>query len=83
MVGLRPRRDGLMLERTRRGWHVVIRLREKLLPSEIVALQSILGSDGRREALNFMRAFAMRQKCNGVTGYWRKRWNILFAGKLN
>lgn len=81
MVGLIPR-EGICMERTRRGWHVLIKLRERLLPSELVALQSCLGSDGRREALNLMRALAIRKECDGVTPYWKKRWNILFSGKL-
>lgn len=82
MVGLRPSRQTIALERTRHGWHVIIQLSERLKPAEIVALQACLGSDRRREALNLMRALALRKRCNGVTPYWRKRWNILFGGKL-
>lgn len=68
------------MQRTRHGWHVLIKLREKLQPAEIVALQSIMGSDGRRETLNLMRALHMRK--NKVGRFWGKRWNILFGGKL-
>jgi hypothetical protein len=78
IVGVRPdRQRGILLERTRRGWHVIIKLREKLKPAETVALQACMGSDGRREALNLMRA-----RCHRVTPYWGRRWNILFSGKL-
>ena len=67
-------------DRTRRGWHVVIRTDRKLLPAEQVALQAILGSDPRRELLNIMRVIAIRRRDPGVE--WRGRWNILFSGKL-
>jgi hypothetical protein len=84
MVGLTfDTEHGIILERTRHGWHVIFRVLEKLTPAETVALQSCCGSDGRREALNLMRALSLRMKrCYGVTPYWRKRWNILFAGKV-
>lgn len=82
MVGLRPLGSAIAMERTRRGWHIIMRMRETLQPAEIVALQACLGSDRRREALNLMRALAIRKGCNGVTPHWRKRWNILFGGKL-
>lgn len=85
IVGLRPVLSTIEMERTRHGWHVIIPLREKLEPAELVALQLALGDDQRRGALNLMRARAMRQgrECNGVTGHWRRRWNILFGGKLS
>lgn len=61
-------------DRTKRGWHVVIRLSKTLTPIEIVALQSVLGSDSRRESLNLMRVL------HG--GGYDKRWNILYERKL-
>lgn len=82
MVGLLPSPEGVCYERTRRGWHVIIPLREKLQPAELVALQLVLGDDTRRGCLNLMRAVAMRKRCYGVTAHWRRRWNILFSGKL-
>jgi len=66
--------------RTRRGWHRIIRLRERLTPSEIVAAQSLLGSDREREALNFMRILSLRR--DGAGNFARSRWNILFERKL-
>lgn len=75
-------RSSILLERTRRGWHVIIPLKENISDAEMVALQLCLGDDRKRGALNLMRAMAMRKGCNGVTGFWDKRWNILFSGKL-
>jgi hypothetical protein len=80
LVGLRPSSDVICYERTRRGWHVIIELPEKLKPAETVALQLALGSDPRREALNLMRVLGMRR--NGVTRFWSSRWNILYSRKL-
>lgn len=82
MVGLRPAKDLLCMERTRRGWHVVITLEEKLLPAETVALQLALGDDQRRGALNLMRAIAIRKKRLQGNSFWSQRWNILFSGKV-
>jgi hypothetical protein len=78
LVGVHP--EWFCYERTRRGWHVIIKLAEKLKRAELVALQACLGSDRRREALNLMRVLGIR--CYGVTGYWARRWNILYGGKL-
>jgi hypothetical protein len=61
-------------DRTRRGWHVVIKLSRSLTPVETVALQAVLGSDSRRESLNLMRVL------HGGGG--DKRWNILYSRKL-
>ena len=66
--------------RTRKGWHVVIRVRHALEPAEQVAVQAVLGSDRRREGLNLMRVLCMRRM--GADRFWRIRWNLLFARKL-
>lgn len=68
------------LDRTRHGWHAVFTLREKLTASETIAAQAILGSDPRREGLNFRRAYCIRRF--GAPKFWVKRWNLLFAKKL-
>lgn len=65
--------------RTRKGWHVVIRLWRKLEPAETVAVQAVLGSDRRREGLNLMRVLCMRRA--GASDFWRIRWNLLFSHK--
>lgn len=83
IFGVRPRY--IRLDRTRRGWHVLIALcgwkkrlrrRDKVYVAalEKVALQAVLGSDVKREVLNLMRIF------NG--GGKDKRWNILYREKL-
>lgn len=79
IVGVRP----LWIEyrRTARGWHVIVYLRDSLLPAETIALQCCCGSDKRREALNLMRLLAIRR--TPITSrFWRRRWNILFSRKL-
>lgn len=48
------------------GVHVIFTFKEKLKPIEQVAIQAILGSDPKREALNFRR---------------KGLWNVLFASK--
>lgn len=79
IVGLRAR--WIRTDRTRRGWHVVIEFSERFTNGELVALQAILESDKRREALNLMRVIAIR-KYPHMPHYWKTRWNILYAEKL-
>ena len=78
IVGVRP--EWVRHDRTKRGWHVVIQLRESLLPGEQIALQAVMGSDRRRETLNLMRAVAVRRADPGVK--WRNRWQLLFSEKV-
>jgi len=66
--------------RTRKGWHVWIKLRESLTNAERVAFQACAGSDVRREELNLMRVVAIRRSDPG--SFWRNRWNLLFTFKL-
>lgn len=66
--------------RTRRGWHITVRVRDELEPSYTVALQALMGSDNRRECLNLRRVRGMAHK--RASKFWKKRWNILFSGKL-
>ncbi len=77
-LGLRP--AFIEYFRTRKGWHVWIRLRRGLDRGERVALQALLGSDPRREELNLMRVIGIRR--NGIRGEWSERWNLLFRHKL-
>jgi hypothetical protein len=78
LVGVRP--ACVEYFRTRKGWHLWIRLQRPLEPAERVALQAVLGSDPRRETLNLMRVLAIRR--NNIRGHWRTRWNLLFSTKL-
>ena len=64
--------------RTRRGWHVIARLRGRRIPPfALVAMQILLGSDRRREKLNLRRAMFI-----GRDTYRAARWQVLFARKL-
>lgn len=63
--------------RTRRGWHIVIHLRQQLTLMEAIAAQAILGSDPMREGFNLARARSRPGK------FWQRRANILFDGKLS
>lgn len=78
LCGLRAR--SIQYQRTRKGWHVIIfgKLRRRLSPAEIVALQFCLGSDRRRETLNLMRVL----KLDGKSDWEAKRWNLMFSEKI-
>lgn len=78
IINVRP--TSIRFDRTRHGWHVLCRFRESLTPAELVAFQACAGSDLRREALNLMRARAIRT--HAITGFWARRWNILYAHKI-
>lgn len=76
ILGVRVRE--VCYTRSRRGWHVSIRWNRAFDRSALVALQAVLGSDPRREALNLMRALADPQPAKWAA----KRWNILYAWKV-
>jgi hypothetical protein len=67
--------------KTRRGWHIVIVCAEKFTELERICLQSILGDDEMRGALNFMRYW--QSKGAKVPAFWKKRSNILYRRKLS
>jgi len=66
-------------DRTRRGWHLIIKLRQHLTDGEIIACQAILGSDSARERLNIARAMSIRLH---PSKFWKPRINILFKRKI-
>lgn len=66
-------------DRTRRGWHLVIKIMQKLTPAETIACQAILGSDRARERLNLARAISIRLH---PSKFWEKRINILYSRKI-
>ena len=68
--------SSIRYDRTEHGWHVTIAWPHAFIPSEIVALQSVLGSDPSREAFNLARAMS------GTNQAGRKRWNLLYRRKL-
>ena len=67
-------------DKTKKGWHRTIKLSSPLPRLAIIAIQALLGSDSRREALNLMRV--MRTLRGGMSDFQSRRWNILYASKL-
>lgn len=65
--------QGMRYDRTRRGWHVTVRIGRTIPPALVVAAQAILGSDPAREAFNAMRVQSAPK------GFWGERWNVLYA----
>lgn len=66
--------------RSKKGWHRVIKFRRNLQPLAIVCVQSLLGSDRRRESLNLMRLLSIGKNDND--SFARSRWNLMFERKL-
>lgn len=64
----------IRLDRTRRGWHLIIQWNRRFRPIEIVAIQAVLGSDLKRETFNLARVFSGKAR--------NRRWNLLFERKL-
>lgn len=60
--------------RTRRGWHVEIVVRQRVAFWRVVLLQTLLGSDWKRELFNSCRAVAWRN----VPQFWRARANVFY-----
>ncbi len=74
--------ERLAIHATRRGHHVIVNAewpdKKEMAPAETVALQLLLGSDPKREALNLMRAHNL----GDAPDFWRDRWNVLYSEKL-
>lgn len=82
---LRSLRGGINIESityapTRKGWHIIVHVQQKLQPIVQIALQAALGSDIKREVLNLQRYFSFKGK--KIPEFWRDRWNLLFSRKL-
>jgi hypothetical protein len=73
---MRVRSEWIRFDRTRRGWHVVVKLAHALAPAETVAVQAILGSDPKRESINLMRVMSEYPREG------KKRWNLLYNFKI-
>ncbi len=58
--------------KTKKGYHIYLRSKDKLSDTEVILLQSALGSDWMRELLN------LRRVRNGQN---MDSWNILFTSK--
>jgi hypothetical protein len=59
---------------SKKGWHIIIGLKEKMTDSEIIAWQFAIDSDRKRERYNLLRH---------TFGNSMKDWNILFSNKIN
>ena len=59
---------------SKKGWHIILCLKEEMTDSEIIAWQFAIGSDKFRERYNLLRH---------TTGNSMKEWNLLFAEKVN
>jgi hypothetical protein len=66
--------EAIRMDRTRRGWHIVIGIRKRIAPASAVAAQAILGSDPMREMYNLVRVRNLRY----VAPEWRRAWNVLY-----
>jgi hypothetical protein len=64
--------------KTARGHHICLMLHGDYPALAIVAMQSILGSDRKREAFNLQRALVL----GSAPAFWQFRWNVLYAEKL-
>jgi hypothetical protein len=64
-------------DRTRRGYHMVVRVARRVDLRRVVQLQTVLGSDWKREAFNSARAWRAN-----VPAFWRRRLNVLYARHL-
>ena len=66
-------------DKTRHGWHLIVKLRQKLTLAEIICCQTLLGSDKARERMNLAREISLRLH---PSRFWERRANILFSRKL-
>jgi len=77
-MGLPEGYSAIRFNRSKRGWHTVILLRKAISPVERVAMESILGDDPMRAAMNLARARNEKR----MPRYWKQRWNIFYDYKL-
>lgn len=66
--------EGVSIDRTRRGYHVVILVARRVSAHRVVAIQAILGSDPQREAFNLVRASGLHKIPPDQRGWW----NVLY-----
>lgn len=62
------------IDRTRHGYHALVWVRQRVSFARVVLLQSVLGSDWKRELFNSRRANAWR----ALPLFWRERANVLY-----
>lgn len=66
-------------DRTRKGWHLIVKLRQRLTPGELIAASLILGSDTARARLDLCRAISVRLH---PSKFWERRISLLFERKV-
>jgi hypothetical protein len=67
-----------------KGWHVYVVINPGVASSmEMVALQSVLGSDRYREACNILRVRSLDSMTPELREYWADRWDVLYDGGWN
>lgn len=63
------------IDKTAHGFHVLLYVPRRVAFARVVLLQSLLGSDWKRETFNSRRANAWRY----VPAFWRSRGNVLYT----
>jgi hypothetical protein len=63
------------IDKTRNGYHVTLTVAGRVSFMRVILLQSLLGSDWKRETFNSRRAVAWRN----VPEFWRVRANVLYV----
>lgn len=61
------------IDRTKHGYHMVVNVTGRIGMLRTVLIQSLLGSDWKRETFNSRRAML-----KGLPAYWRSRFNVLY-----
>lgn len=74
-LGLRAAR---LNRSTNGGWHVVLVLARRVKPWQALVLQSVMGSDWRRESLNLLRLWDGPEPRKR----FRWTWNVLYNEKV-
>lgn len=72
------RYNAIRINRSVRGWHLAFLLVQQITAVERVCIESILGDDPMRAAMNFARA----RNAKRMPKFWKQRWNILYDYKL-
>lgn len=62
------------VQRTKRGWHVELYIKNKVNDWELVILQLLMQSDYKREMFNLLRVHSGKFK--------NQSWNVLFKKKV-
>jgi hypothetical protein len=69
-------------DRTEHGWHIIIAIEDVLTLAEIIAVQSLLGSDKKRELHNMMRCLQLSRRAEMERVRLEPFANILFDRRL-